>query len=258
MEGARDLRSEVERRVHRDLRARSARQGIRSFTVTITSGAARSEAADGIAGYPLRARAVARRLGEGRAAADRGRKVCERGARRDGPARRRARRRRAARHAERAQPWLSARHGRAHRISRPRSRQFLELARAHVSLRGAHDAGGCRGDHRAELRGHARGRLHARRRISLRASRRRRQGRTRTPPRWPTRIAAAAAGTGIALTLLPVFYAHGNFGGAAPTDGQRRFVCSLEQYARLLEACRVMVRGWPMRVSASRRTACAP
>ena len=56
-------------------------------------------------------------------------------------------------------------------------------------------------------------------------------------------IAAAAASTGIALTLLPVFYAHGNFDGAPSTDGQRRFVCSLEQYARLLEACRVIVAG---------------
>ena len=36
------------------------------------------------------------------------------------------------------------------------------------------------------------------------------------------RIAAAARATGIGLTLLPVFYAHSNFGGAAPADGQRR------------------------------------
>ncbi len=78
------------------------------------------------------------------------------------------------------------------------------------------------------------------------------------PAEMATRIAAAAASTGIALTLLPVFYAHGNFGGAPPTDGQRRFVCSLEQYARLLEACREIVDTVPMRVSASHRTACAP
>jgi formimidoylglutamate deiminase len=63
------------------------------------------------------------------------------------------------------------------------------------------------------------------------------------PAEMATRIAAAAASTGIALTLLPVFYAHGNFDGAPPTDGQRRFVCGLEQYARLLEGCRRIVAG---------------
>ena len=44
------------------------------------------------------------------------------------------------------------------------------------------------------------------------------------------RIAAASATSGIGLTLLPVFYAHSNFGGAPPNDGpaalhlRRRFV----------------------------------
>ncbi len=51
-----------------------------------------------------------------------------------------------------------------------------------------------------------------------------------------TRIAAAAAATGIGLTLLPTFYAHGGFGGAAPHDGQRRFICSVDQFARLMDA----------------------
>jgi formiminoglutamate deiminase len=51
------------------------------------------------------------------------------------------------------------------------------------------------------------------------------------------RVAAAAADTGIALTLLPVFYAHAGFGGTPPTAGQRRFVCSFGQYERLLAAC---------------------
>jgi formiminoglutamate deiminase len=46
-------------------------------------------------------------------------------------------------------------------------------------------------------------------------------------------IAEAAAQTGIALTLLPVFYAHGGFGGAAPSPGQRRFVHDLDGFARL-------------------------
>ncbi len=58
------------------------------------------------------------------------------------------------------------------------------------------------------------------------------------PAEMAARVAAAAATTGIGLTLLPVFYAHGNFGGAPPTEGQRRFITDLEGYARLLEASR--------------------
>ena len=50
------------------------------------------------------------------------------------------------------------------------------------------------------------------------------------------RVASAAAETGIGLTLLPVFYAHGGFGGKPPGDAQRRFVCSIEEFARLLAA----------------------
>lgn len=57
------------------------------------------------------------------------------------------------------------------------------------------------------------------------------------------RVAAASADTGIGLTLLPVFYAHSGFGGAAPIDGQRRFVNSLESFSRLMEACRKMQPG---------------
>ena len=50
------------------------------------------------------------------------------------------------------------------------------------------------------------------------------------------RVGSAAAETGIGLTLLPVFYAHGGFGGATPGAAQRRFLCSLEEFARLLAA----------------------
>src|SRR3569623_2269424 len=49
-----------------------------------------------------------------------------------------------------------------------------------------------------------------------------------------TRNAEAAATAGIGLPLLPSFYAHGGFGGAAPHAGQRRFNCSVDQYARLM------------------------
>nr|WP_210327859.1 formimidoylglutamate deiminase [Mesorhizobium silamurunense] len=55
------------------------------------------------------------------------------------------------------------------------------------------------------------------------------------------RIAAAAAETGIGLTLLPVFYAHSAFGGAAPDEGQRRFINDVERFGRLLEKSRESV-----------------
>lgn len=52
------------------------------------------------------------------------------------------------------------------------------------------------------------------------------------------RLVAAAQDAGIGLTLLPVFYAHSDFGGKPPTDGQRRFVHTLDQYAKLLDHLR--------------------
>ncbi|MBF9196862.1 formimidoylglutamate deiminase [Microvirga terrestris] len=57
------------------------------------------------------------------------------------------------------------------------------------------------------------------------------------------RISAAAGETGMGLTLLPVFYAQGGFGGVAPTEGQRRFINDVESYARLLEGARNAVAG---------------
>jgi formiminoglutamate deiminase len=56
-------------------------------------------------------------------------------------------------------------------------------------------------------------------------------------------IAAASVDTGIALTLLPVFYAHADFGGAPLNPGQRRFRSDLDSYARLLDRCRQIVGG---------------
>jgi formiminoglutamate deiminase len=52
------------------------------------------------------------------------------------------------------------------------------------------------------------------------------------------RIAAAADATGIGLTLLPVFYAHATFGGAAPSEQQRRFINSLDGFTALLDGCK--------------------
>ncbi|MES2337519.1 MAG: formimidoylglutamate deiminase [Pseudomonadota bacterium] len=58
-------------------------------------------------------------------------------------------------------------------------------------------------------------------------------------------IGAACAETGIGLTLLPVFYAHSGFGGAAPTAGQRRFVHDLDGFAALIEASRRVIAAIP-------------
>lgn len=59
------------------------------------------------------------------------------------------------------------------------------------------------------------------------------------------RIAQAAEVSGIALTLLPSFYAHSSFGGAAPHDGQRRFICSVDQFAALMAASRKAISALP-------------
>jgi formimidoylglutamate deiminase len=58
-------------------------------------------------------------------------------------------------------------------------------------------------------------------------------------------ICAAAERTGIALTLLPSFYAHSNFGGAAPTPGQRAFVLTVDDFAHLIQQSRTAVSTLP-------------
>ncbi len=59
------------------------------------------------------------------------------------------------------------------------------------------------------------------------------------------RIAAAANATGLGLTLLPVFYAHSDFGGAAPLPAQRRFLHDVDGFAALLDGCRQALRDTP-------------
>jgi formimidoylglutamate deiminase len=56
------------------------------------------------------------------------------------------------------------------------------------------------------------------------------------PAELGAQVAAAAAETGIGLTLLPVLYSQGGFGGQPPTQGQARFLNGLDAYARLLDA----------------------
>ncbi|WP_371375666.1 formimidoylglutamate deiminase [Thalassotalea aquiviva] len=47
----------------------------------------------------------------------------------------------------------------------------------------------------------------------------------------------AAQTSGIGLTLLPVLYRHSGFGEQPPTDGQKRFINSTEQFNQLVSAC---------------------
>jgi formimidoylglutamate deiminase len=57
------------------------------------------------------------------------------------------------------------------------------------------------------------------------------------------RIAAAAAASGIGLTLLPVFYAHAGFGGAPPAARQRRFITDPDGFAAIVAGARRAVQG---------------
>ncbi|WP_108659451.1 formimidoylglutamate deiminase [Acuticoccus kandeliae] len=65
------------------------------------------------------------------------------------------------------------------------------------------------------------------------------------PAEMSERIAAASVESGIALTLLPVFYAHSDFGGLPPIDGQRRFIHDLDAFARLMERAAGLVADLP-------------
>jgi len=65
------------------------------------------------------------------------------------------------------------------------------------------------------------------------------------PAELTARILAAAAETGIGLTHLPVFYAHGGVGGRPLAGGQLRFGCDLDRFAALVEAARAAARDAP-------------
>ncbi|HEX4741722.1 MAG TPA: formimidoylglutamate deiminase [Caulobacteraceae bacterium] len=62
------------------------------------------------------------------------------------------------------------------------------------------------------------------------------------PGELTDRIVAARDATGIGMTLLPVFYAHGGFGGSPPKPGQRRFLSDPDGFARLVEHSRAVLR----------------
>lgn len=66
------------------------------------------------------------------------------------------------------------------------------------------------------------------------------------------RILRAAERAGIAITLLPVLYAHGGFGGASPTVGQRRFIHGIDDYLHFVDdlhaRCRQTAFSTPVRL----------
>jgi len=61
------------------------------------------------------------------------------------------------------------------------------------------------------------------------------------------RLLRAAEVAGIGITLLPVFYEDGGFGGATPSPGQRRFLNDPDRFARLVETLAGDCRGRPDR-----------
>ena len=63
------------------------------------------------------------------------------------------------------------------------------------------------------------------------------------PAEMGGRIGAAAAATGIGLTLLPVFYAHSAFGGCPANAEQQRFLSTPDSYLKLVAASRAAVAG---------------
>ena len=58
-------------------------------------------------------------------------------------------------------------------------------------------------------------------------------------------LLAAQRATGIGLTLLPVLYLAGGFGGQPPDPGQRRFLHDLDGFERLLEQLQGALAGDP-------------
>jgi formimidoylglutamate deiminase len=66
------------------------------------------------------------------------------------------------------------------------------------------------------------------------------------PVEMAERIRAAADTAGIRLTLLPVFYAHSNFGGLVPTPGQRRFISDSDRFSRMLDVLGPVLHENPM------------
>ena len=67
----------------------------------------------------------------------------------------------------------------------------------------------------------------------------------KNPAELSHRIMQAAVDTGIGLTHLPVLYTFGDVGEQPLTGGQHRFGNTYDEYARILESCRVALKFLP-------------
>ncbi|MDA0963274.1 MAG: formimidoylglutamate deiminase, partial [Proteobacteria bacterium] len=65
------------------------------------------------------------------------------------------------------------------------------------------------------------------------------------PAETSARIATAATGAGIGLTLLPVLYSQGGVDGRALAPGQVRFGCDIDAFAALMQGAGRVVAGLP-------------
>ncbi len=77
------------------------------------------------------------------------------------------------------------------------------------------------------------------------------------PAEMAERIRVAATATGIRLTLLPVFYAHSDFGGAPPLPAQRRFIHDTDSF-RVLFGALARPRGETLGIAPHSLRAVAP
>lgn len=66
------------------------------------------------------------------------------------------------------------------------------------------------------------------------------------PAEMAERVLAGAGRAGIAMTLLPVLYSHGGFGGQPAGPGQRRFLHDTGDYVSLWKSLRSRLTGQPL------------
>jgi formimidoylglutamate deiminase len=65
------------------------------------------------------------------------------------------------------------------------------------------------------------------------------------PAEMSMALMRAAARAGIGITLLPVLYVNGGYGGAAPNAGQARFISTPDQLLTIINAVKAVHHGDP-------------
>ena len=123
---------------------------------------------------------------------------------------------------------------RTHGTRERERRQLLDVAAGDVRVSRPDRRRRVRGDRRAGVCRDAEGGIHGGRRIPLRASRSARQALRRSGGARASHRRLPRAPRASRSRCLPVFYAHADFGGAPPTDGQRRFVHTVDSFAALV------------------------